>query len=129
MKNRIKFLFLNEVSIGYDIHFYQPKTNKHGVNHLGQLLNNHLQITTIEDIPGQEEGESIHTDCFHRILCYGDQLTVERIRGAQAVRLNSENGIMQLRGFFPAVTNWHAKVSFLGVSYYNNSVLFSTTLF
>ena len=86
-------------------------------------------ITTIEDIPGQEEGESIRLDCFHRILCYGDQLTVERIRGAQAVRLNSENGIMQLRGFIPAVTDWHAKVSFLGVSYYNNSVLFSTTLF
>ena len=39
LKNRIKLLFLNEVSIDYDIHFYQPKTNKHCVNHLGQLLN------------------------------------------------------------------------------------------
>ena len=86
-------------------------------------------ITTVEDTPRQEEGESICLDCFHRILCYCDQLTVERIRGAQAVRLNSENGIIQLRGLIPAVTDWQAKVSILGVSYYNNNILFSTTLF
>ena len=88
-------------------------------------------ITTVEDIPGQEEGESICLDCFHRILSYDDQLTVERIRGAQAVRLNSENGIMQLRGFILAVTDWHAKVSFffLVITIIVSYSLFLYTLF
>ena len=62
-------------------------------------------------------------------MSYDDQLTIERIQGAQAVRINSENDIMQLRGFIPAVTDWHGKVSFFFLSCYNNSVLFSTTLF
>ena len=70
------------------------------------------------DVPGEEECESIRLDSFHCILYYGDQLTVERMRGAQAVRSNSENGIQQLKGFVPAVADCHAKVSFLGVSIY-----------
>ena len=67
-------------------------------------------------ITNEEESEYIRLDSLHIILYFGDQLTVERMRGAQAVRSNSENGIQQLRGFIPAVAEWHAKVSFLGVS-------------
>ena len=67
-------------------------------------------------ITNEEESEYIRLDSLHIILYFGDQLTVEHMRGAQAVRSNSENGIQQLRGFIPAVADWHAKVSFLGVS-------------
>lgn len=85
------------------------------------ILNNLHQYvpsssTTFEDdIPGHDS-ETIKLYCFHKILCFGDQLTVEQIRGVKAVRSNSEDGLYQLQGFVPAISDWHAKVSFLGVS-------------
>ena len=86
------------------------------------ILDDHHQyvpyssVMAYVDVPGEEECESIRLDSFQCILYYGDQLTVEHMRGAQAVRSNSENGIQQLKGFVPAVPDWHAKVSFLGLS-------------
>lgn len=71
--------------------------------------------STIEiDVTG--DLEIVQFDSFHQIVYFGDQLTVERMRGAQGARCNSEHGIQQLKGFVPAVTDWHAKVSFLDVS-------------
>lgn len=77
--------------------------------------------TTLEDIPGQLEKESIQIDSFHKILGFGDQLTVERMRCAQSIRSNSENGIKKLQGFVPAISDWHVKVSLLGVSFNINN--------
>ena len=53
------------------------------------------------NVPGQSEAESLHVDSFHTLLFHGDQLTVERIRGAKAIQANSENGVDQLNGFIP----------------------------
>ena len=87
------------------------------------LLDHHQYIPSscanvMVDVPGQSE-EEMRLDCFHKVLYFGDQLTLERIRGAQAVRSNSENGTERLEGIVPAITDWHAKASFLGVSLYS----------
>ena len=86
------------------------------------ILDHHHQfVPTISqtvqvDVPNQCEKESLKVDSFHTILFHGDQLTVERMRSAQSIRANSEDGTQQLKGFLPVVADWHTKVSFLGVS-------------
>ena len=66
------------------------------------------EVTGIEHI-------SVQVDHFHHILLGGDQLTVARIRGAQSVRNNSENGRSCLGGFIPVVEDWHTKMCYLKV--------------
>jgi L1 cell adhesion molecule like protein len=76
--------------------------------------------------PGNSVPDEIKHDEFHKIglqlytvhvyTIQGDQLTIERIRSAQGIRANSENATKKLNGFIPMITDWHAKVSFLGVS-------------
>lgn len=55
---------------------------------------------------------------FHHILIGGDQLTAERIRGAQSMRRNSTHAAGRLEGFIPVSEDWHAKVCFLEVCTY-----------
>ena len=65
-------------------------------------------VTVLDD----EDEYIIRLDSLHTLLYFGDQLTVERMRGAKAVCPNSENQIQQLKGFIPAICNWHAKLAF-----------------
>ena len=45
----------------------------------------------------------------------GDQLTSERARSAQIVRVNSENSKSALTGLLPYTSDWHAEVIYLQV--------------
>ena len=42
---------------------------------------------------------------IYTVVCFGNQLTVERIRSAKAIRMNSEDGLHQLQGFLPAISD------------------------
>ena len=42
---------------------------------------------------------------IYTVVCFGDQLTVEHIRSAKAIRMNSEDGLHQLQGFLPAISD------------------------
>ena len=66
--------------------------------------------------PGEQEPDTIQQFHYHPILFGGDQLTVARIRGAQRIRLNSENEKGRLGGLVACVEDWHAKVILLEVS-------------
>ena len=59
---------------------------------------------------------SLKVDHFHHILLGGDQLTVARVRGAQRIRNNSENGRACLEGFHAVAEDWHTKLCYLKVS-------------
>ena len=81
-------------------------------------------------VPGTEESEVIESEDLHRLLIGGDQLTVERIKGAQSLRKNSTHAAGRLEGFVPVSEDWHAKVCFLQVrmstkhfSYFHTTVL------
>ena len=52
----------------------------------------------------------------------GDQLTAARIRGSQRIRSNSDSDLERLEGFTAVIEDWHAKVTFLGVSNYNTCI-------
>ena len=63
----------------------------------------------------------IKLETLHHILIGGDQLTAERIKGAQSLRKNSTSGTGRLEGLVPVSEDWHAKVCFLQVVHALNS--------
>ena len=66
-------------------------------------------------VPGTEESEVIESEDLHHILIGGDQLTVERIKGAQSLQKDSTHAAGRFEGFLPVSKDWHAKVCFLQV--------------
>lgn len=78
----------------------------------------YVPINSTEDHytdPSNGDVIDIHIDDFHHILFGGDQLTVERARGSQKVRSNSERGRERLEGLQPVVEDWHSRVALLKV--------------
>jgi len=65
------------------------------------------------------EGEEYEVDAtkLHKVLLFGDQLTVARIRSAAVIRSTSDTGALdKLEGFVPAIADWHARAILLDVS-------------
>lgn len=61
-------------------------------------------------VPTNEAEKQVHTVAFG-----GDQLTVERCRGVQNARVNSDNQVDALEGLHPFASDWHAEVILLQV--------------
>ena len=66
-----------------------------------------------------------HGDCveydntkFAKILLGGDQLTVARVRGTQALRKTESKAVNRLEGIAPVTEDWHARMNLVKV-YYN----------
>ena len=61
---------------------------------------------------------------FFQILFGGDQLTVARARGAQALRATHDTAKERLEGLCPVLEDWHARMILLKVllhdTYYND---------
>ena len=73
-------------------------------------------------VPVEADGEEneeddivLKIDEFHYLLYGGDQLTVERMRGAKNIRSNLCRGKERLEGIQPVIEDWHAKVVLLKV--------------
>ena len=52
---------------------------------------------------------------FWEVLFGGDQLTVARIRGTQALRDTEETARDRLEGIIPVVEDWHTRMTFMKV--------------
>ena len=65
--------------------------------------------TEVVDVDGVEEETTVTHQELHKILL-GDQLTVERARGIQDIRENSNNPSHCLEGLVPTCEDWHAKM-------------------
>ena len=70
----------------------------------------------IVEVPTVNNYEEVTTEKLHHVLIGGDQLTAERVRGAQSMRQNSTHAAGRLEGYIPVSEDWHAKVCFLQVS-------------
>ena len=68
---------------------------------------------------------TVKADHFHNILFGGDQLTMDRARGAQHVRENSVDGVGRLEGLVPVCEDWHARVTLQSVTIYKHIELSS----
>lgn len=57
----------------------------------------------------------VYIGILKHILFCDDQLTVERARGSQDIRVNSETMEEALLGLEPAIADWHAEANYLQV--------------
>lgn len=55
------------------------------------------------------------TTIFFKILLGGDQLTVARVRGTQALRQNEDTAVNRLQGLIPVIEDWHARMALIKV--------------
>lgn len=54
---------------------------------------------------------------FFSVLLGGDQLSVARARGAQALRASHNTPQERLEGIIPVVEDWHTRMTLMRVSY------------
>ena len=52
---------------------------------------------------------------FFKILLGGDQLTVARVRGTQALRQTEDTAENRLQGLIPVIEDWHARMALVKV--------------
>ena len=52
---------------------------------------------------------------FFKILLGGDQLTVARVRGTQALRQTEDTAVNRLQGLIPVIEDWHARMALVKV--------------
>ena len=52
---------------------------------------------------------------FFKILLGGDQLTVARVRGTQALRQTEDTAVNHLQGLIPVIEDWHARMALVKV--------------
>ena len=75
-------------------------------------------IPSTKTIVVEEKEYDVDTTKLHKVLLFGDQLTVARIRSAAIIRSTSDTGALdKLEGFIPAVADWHARAVLLDVSH------------
>ena len=88
------------------------------LTHMHRYVPLHAVSKTVE-VPGTEGSDRVQVERLHQILIGGDQLTAERVKGAQSLRRNSTHATGRLQGFVPVSEDWHAKVCFLevGINY------------
>ncbi len=53
---------------------------------------------------------------FFKIFLGGDQLTVARVRGTQALRVTQDRAMDRLQGLIPVNEDWHARMALIKVS-------------
>ena len=66
--------------------------------------------TEVVDVDGVQEETTVTHQDLYKILLGGDQLTMERARGIQDIRDNSDNPSHRLVGLVPTCEDWHAKM-------------------
>lgn len=87
---------------------------------MSHILTHYMKLVPTREAKGQHtlpNGISISFDDtrFHEILIGGDQLTVARVRGAQAIRDTHDKRVDRFEGVIPVVEDWHARMTFLKV--------------
>ena len=67
--------------------------------------------TSVDHINDPDNGETVDliSHEFHRIMCGGDQLTAERIRGCKRTKSNSTTAKERLEGLEPVMEDWHRR--------------------
>ena len=76
--------------------------------------------TTTHYLPDGEELTLDDVDCKqYPILTGGDQFSVARYRAAQSVRTNDDSTAGRLKGFVPAIEDWHARLTLVKVKMFS----------
>ena len=95
--------------------------NENKLDEMGKILEQYISLVpALESVqqvvlPNGSEIEIDNTQ-FHPILFGGDQLTVARIRGTQALRDTHDKPADRFEGIVPVVEDWHTRMTLLKVS-------------
>lgn len=94
--------------------------NENKLDDMSKILENFHKLVPTLDIEGHlslPNGNSLDFDDtrFYKIFLGGDQLTVARARGAQALRASHDRPIDRLEGIVPVIEDWHSRMTFMKV--------------
>ena len=78
----------------------------------------------VPSVNDSEEEPSAATTSVVQLLFFGDQLTVERARGAMVLRSFHEEAVDRLEGFVPAVADWHARMTLVKVCRFHKCCMY-----
>lgn len=87
---------------------------------MGIILAEYMKLVPTVDtqgclvLPNGSELEFDDTQ-FHSILYGGDQLTVARMRGTQALRWTHSRPVDRFDGLIPVLEDWHARMTLMKV--------------
>ncbi len=95
--------------------------NENKLDDMGKILTYYMSLVPAVTDSGQlllPDGSVEHFDDsqFHSILFGGDQLTVARIRGVQALRDTQDRKVDRFEGLIPVIEDWHTRMTLLKVS-------------
>lgn len=88
---------------------------------MGKILKHYMTLVPTVSAEGKlvlpNGSEEVFDDSrFHSILFGGGQLTVARIRGAQALRDTEDKKTDRFEGLTAIIADWHARMTLLKVS-------------
>ena len=94
--------------------------SENNLNDMSKLLENFHKLVPTHDKEGHltlPNGEMLDFDdtSFFTVLLGGDQLTVARARGAQAMRASHDRPSDRLEGIIPVVEDWHSRMTLMRV--------------
>ena len=87
---------------------------------MGKILDYYMKLVPTlkaEQCVSLPNGSVVNTDNtqFFSILFGGDQLTVARMRGTQALRDTHDTAVDRCEGITPVIEDWHARMALLKV--------------
>ena len=95
--------------------------NENKLDEMGKILAHYMKLVPTVEAEGHlrlPNGSVIDFDDtrFSSILFGGDQLTVARIRGTQALRDTQARRVDRFEGVVPVVEDWHSRMTLMKVS-------------
>lgn len=105
---------ISQVPLGVLLH------NENKLDEMGKILEHYMTLVPTTAHVGHyslPSGDIMDFDDtrFHKILFGGDQLTVARIRGTQALRDTQDKPTDRLEGVSPVVEDWHTRMTLMKV--------------
>lgn len=96
--------------------------NENKLDEMGHILDHYMTLVPTVEVRGQltiPGGSILDFDAsrFFQTLFGGDQLTVARIRGVQALRDTQARRMDKYEGLEPVVEDWHARMTVMKVSW------------
>ena len=94
--------------------------NENKLDEMGKILDHYMSL--VPTLSAEQEislpnGGTITIDNTHffATLFGGDQLTVARVRGTQALRDTHDSPTDRLQGVVPVIEDWHARMAVMKV--------------
>ncbi len=95
--------------------------NENKLDEMAKILARYMKLVPTVEVEGHLQlpnGSVLDFDDtrFFPILLGGDQLTIARVRGTQALRDTQDKRVDRFEGILPVVEDWHSRMTLMKVS-------------